>query len=354
MRYGWVPRSITAAMALVIGSVAALADELVLKSGEKLTGTVVGIHGGKLQFKSESLGFIEVERAKVQTFATDGEVKVKDSKGRLRRGKAVKGEDGKVRFEAPFASSDPTVNKSPITAFASGEEMTVSEIAELSRVTDDRKGEWHGELMASATGTRSTTNTNEVDVRANGESESDTGRLRLWGWYEYAIHDREGFDSISKNNYGAGAQYDFKLQEGWYLFLKSQVKHDSIRELDREWLLAGGFGKTLVDANGVNFRAELGASSIDSRFTDGSEDRTDFNGYVAYYLRARLTDRVFLDHEFAWFPAFGSDKDNFFETWLGLSYEFEKNWSLSIRLTDEYHSLPADTASKNKFRTGSI
>ncbi|HRJ97076.1 MAG TPA: hypothetical protein PLL78_10345, partial [Fimbriimonadaceae bacterium] len=64
------------------GTTSVFADELVLKSGEKLTGSIVGIQGGKVKFKSASLGLLEIERAKVDTFTTDGEVKVIDERGR--------------------------------------------------------------------------------------------------------------------------------------------------------------------------------------------------------------------------------------------------------------------------------
>ena len=65
-----------------------------------------------------------------------------------------------------------------------------------------------------------------------------------------------------------------------------------------------------------------------------------------------MTDKLYLDHEFTWYPAFGSDRDNSFVAYLGIKYEFEKNWSLGIRLTDEYHSLPAESSTKNKFTYG--
>lgn len=350
--YGWFRRSVGIGLAMAGMTGFVLADELLLKSGEKLTGTVVSIKGGKMQFKSASLGTIEIERAKIKTFSTDGEVKVKDGKGVLRRGRAVASQDGIVKFEAVFLSGEAGINKSPVTSFASGEELKIAEIAELNVVADDHTGVWTGDLDASLTGTRSNTNSNEVDVHARAESESDTGRLRLWGWYQYSIHDKEGRDSITKNNYGGGAQYDFKLRDTMYLFVRGEALHDSIREVDRELRFAAGVGKTLYDMNGINFRGEIGAANTDTRYTDGTEKRSEFSGYLAYYLKWRMTDKLYLDHEFTWYPAFGSDRDNSFVAYLGIKYEFEKNWSLGIRLTDEYHSLPAETGTKNKFTYG--
>lgn len=343
----------------ILGMVATLgvaggawADELVLKSGERLTGSIVGIYGGKVKFKSTSLGLLEIERGKVDTFSTDGEVKVIDEKGRQWRGRAVADKDGSVRFEAVVAAQEGGANKSKATPYAAGEVVKVTDIRELNWVADDHHGAWHGRLHAALTGTRSNTNTNEIDVNGHAEYETDTSRIRAWGWYEYSIHDRDGIDEIKRNNYGAGLKYDLKLQDHWYLFAKAQVTHDSIREIDREWIIAGGVGKTLYQADGKLFRGELGLSHIDTRYMDFTPSRSEMAGYVSYYLAWRLTDRLDLEHGFTWYPGFGDERNNYIDTYLMLNYELNKSLTLGIRLTDIYHSKPADNGVKNKFTYG--
>jgi putative salt-induced outer membrane protein YdiY len=351
MRFkGWILGAGTA-MGLCLASITA-ADELILKSGEKLTGSIVGIHAGKIKFKSASLGLLEIERSKVETFATDGDVKVVDERGRQWRGRAVADKDGQVKFEAVIAGQEGGIGKSPATPYAAGEVVKVTDIRELAWIADDDHGVWHGKVHAAVTGTRSGTNTNDVDVTANAEYETDTSRIRLYGWYEYGIHDKDGVDEIKRNNYGGGAKYDLKLQDHWYVFAKAQVSHDSIREIDREWILAGGVGKTLYQADGKLFRGEIGLSHIDTRYMDFTPSRSELAGYVAYHLGWRLTDRLDLEHGFTWYPGFGDERNNIIDTYLMLNYEMNKSLTLGIKLTDVYHSKPADNGVKNKFTYG--
>jgi len=334
------------------GPPSVFADELVLKSGEKLTGSIVGIQGGKVKFKSASLGLLEIERAKVDTFTTDGEVKVIDERGRQWRGRAVADKEGQVKFEAVIVGQDGGSSKSPATPYAAGEVIEVIDIRELNWVADDHRGMWHGKVHAALTGTRSNTNTNDVDVNAQAEYETDTSRIKAWGWYEYGIHDKEGIDEIKRNNYGAGVKYDLKLQDLWYIFAKAQVSHDSIREIDREWILAAGVGKTLYQADGKIFRAELGLSHIDTRYMDFTPSRSDMAGYVGYTLSWRLNDRVDLEHGVTWYPGFDGVRDNYIDAYLQLNYELNKSLTLGFRLTDIYHSKPAENGVKNKFTYG--
>jgi hypothetical protein len=49
----------------------ALADEIVLVNGDRLTGTVVKVEGGKLTLKTEYAGPIEIQADKIKSIMTD-------------------------------------------------------------------------------------------------------------------------------------------------------------------------------------------------------------------------------------------------------------------------------------------
>ena len=57
---------------MVLGfSIVAQADVVVFKNGDKLTGKVIKMEGGKLTFKADIAGEIPLDLANIQTFSTD-------------------------------------------------------------------------------------------------------------------------------------------------------------------------------------------------------------------------------------------------------------------------------------------
>lgn len=64
-------------------SSAALADEIVFKNGDKLTGKIVSAEDGKLKIKSTVAGTVEVDLADVKTFASDAPVSIKLKDGTI-------------------------------------------------------------------------------------------------------------------------------------------------------------------------------------------------------------------------------------------------------------------------------
>ena len=84
----------------------AIADEILLLNGDRLTGTIVGAAGGKLTIKTEAAGDVTVDLAKVKSFSTTEPVVLKTGDTTVRsRVTATRPEHGATaqttRFRAP-------------------------------------------------------------------------------------------------------------------------------------------------------------------------------------------------------------------------------------------------------------
>src|SRR6478672_7599197 len=53
------------------------ADEVVFKNGDRLTGTIKSVDGGKLTIDTKVAGVVTVDMGDVQTFSTDASVQMK-------------------------------------------------------------------------------------------------------------------------------------------------------------------------------------------------------------------------------------------------------------------------------------
>jgi uncharacterized protein DUF481 len=89
--------------ALVLVAVEARADEVVMKNGDKITGKVVDLAGGKLKVETAHSGVVVLEWSQVATIKTDAPVKVKLASGETVEGKIGAGQDGKILIESAGA-----------------------------------------------------------------------------------------------------------------------------------------------------------------------------------------------------------------------------------------------------------
>src|SRR2546423_5041581 len=79
----------------------AFADEVVLKNGDRLTGTVTSSDGKKLTLKSKPLGDLTIDMKDVATFSTDEPARLKLKDGEHLSAKVNASESGTVEVADP-------------------------------------------------------------------------------------------------------------------------------------------------------------------------------------------------------------------------------------------------------------
>jgi len=75
------------------------ADKVILENGDTLTGTVEKMMDGKLSFKTDYAGVIEIQMAKIKQIITDNPVEVHLTNGEVVKGKVEPVEEGKLAVE---------------------------------------------------------------------------------------------------------------------------------------------------------------------------------------------------------------------------------------------------------------
>lgn len=90
-------RAWVCAAAIAVGVAGASADEVLFNNGDRLTGKVVSVEGGKLKIKTTVAGEVTVDLANVKTFSTDEPIELLVD-GKTLRAKVSKGADGTVQL----------------------------------------------------------------------------------------------------------------------------------------------------------------------------------------------------------------------------------------------------------------
>src|SRR5262245_60220099 len=104
-------RSFTAIAAVLLTAPLAFADQVIFKNGDKITGKIVTMEGGKMKIATAVAGEIIVDMKDVETFSTDAPVDIRTADGKKISETVTTGETDQVKTAAGEALSLAGVTK---------------------------------------------------------------------------------------------------------------------------------------------------------------------------------------------------------------------------------------------------
>jgi hypothetical protein len=254
-------------LALVGLSAHAFGDTVWMKNGDRLTGTIKVLDGGKLQLDTDYGGSIPLDWSKIATLESQDPLVVKQGKY---------DEDGTMQA---LQKSDPG-------KVALGEGRTV-ELASIDQVMKPKPlikdFEWKGNVDVALDYKRADTDTDDYNVAMNTKAQHG-----LWRHNVDAEYNREKQDeAVTTDNYGLEYALDRFITEKWFWQGRLDYKRDKVEDLARQRTVGTGPGYQFWDD-------ELGAFSLiglinrsDYEYADGGKDnfyslatKWDYNRYL--------------------------------------------------------------------------
>jgi len=246
-----------------------LADTVWLKNGDRLTGKISVLDGGKLLVETDYGGSIPVDWKKVATLESNRKLLIKqdDVQGELAQSLQA-AEDGKVILANGAAPRT--------VALAS-----ISQIIHPKPLIQDLT--WKGNIDVAMDYKRAETDTDDYDV-----SIDTTARHGLWRHNATANYNREfRNDLVTTDNWDAEYALDRFIDEHWFWQGRLSYKRDQIEDVRRQRTIGTGPGYQFWDN-------ELGALSVasllnrsDYEFANGSQEsfyllaaKWDYNRYL--------------------------------------------------------------------------
>jgi len=238
---------------------AALADVVVMKNGDRLTGTVVNKIGSTLVFKTPYAGKISIKWAEVASLETDEPVKLIYDDETLATGvfeSSASGDIQLIRQEAEEAPIDleKVAHINP-PKHVSGEGYTFSGNANLGIEvkrgnTDSDKYHLDGELLVRG---------KSVRYRASGEFNRELSQ-----------------GDETENNWLVNGTHDRFFTEKWFLYTTLLFEHDEFKDLDLRSTIGMGPGYQFWESDKKNLSLEGGPSYVIENFDEGED-----NDYLA-------------------------------------------------------------------------
>jgi hypothetical protein len=225
-------------LTLTVGALAAApllrADTVVLKNGDRLTGTAVKLDGGKLTFKTAYADPIAIAWDQVTSLTTDKPLVLPTAKGKLEV-------TGIERTDAGVA----------VTTASGSSTLPAAEVAVLRSAADQQAFEaslhpnwghaWTGAANVSLALAKGNSNTATFGAGMTAARTTRTDKTSLYFTTLYS-ENANSVPSTSANQTGGGVRYDHNLNPRLFAFGSGDFLSNALQDLDLRSILGSGFG----------------------------------------------------------------------------------------------------------------
>ncbi|MFB3922922.1 MAG: YdiY family protein [Terriglobia bacterium] len=315
------------------------ADQVVMKNGDRLTGTVVDSDGKTLTLKSAFAGEVKIQWDAVQEVNSDGPVYVSAKDGGTLVGKVTTAEG---RFVVQTADSGPvTVAKDAVTSVRSKEKQAAYD-AEIERLRHPRLlDSWGGVVDTGLAVASGNTETLTYNLSAKAARITARDRISVYGLSLYSRNSTTGKAITTASMVSGGTRYDFNISDKYFAFGQLDLLHDRFQELDLRVAPAGGIGIHAIKTPNTILDLNAGGGLNKEFFTSGLS-RTSGEILLGEALSRKLSKTTTLNESFQFFPNL-TDTGEFRSVFnLGLVTQLTKVLSWQVTFTNLYLSNPPE------------
>lgn len=319
-------------LAAIVVPILAHAGTVVFKNGDKLTGSVKTLEGGKLKISSDVAGDVVVDLKDVQTFSTDEPARIKTADGQ--------------HMKSAVSTSETAGNVA-----AGDKQLPISDIKSL----DTRPQTWSGSILVNGLLTEGNSRTEQLGVDAGAQlrrnDDVNNDRFTLAGAYNLGRQKAPGGGSsvTTLDNWFALSKYDRFWTEKWYGYASLRSEHDRIASLFLRVTPGVGVGYQWIESDDLNFNTEVGLNYIYENYDPGDTDNR-IAVRLAYHVDKKINDKVSVFHNLEYLPAINDPGDYLLNTDAGIRATLTKSFFTVFKAEWRRDSTPAPGSLKNDLR----
>src|SRR5579859_754443 len=176
-------------MFLLLASTAFADDEIKLTNGDRVSGKITSLAGGKLIIETAYAGKLVIDWTQIASVRTDGPVKVKLSTDEVLEGKLSAGKEGRLKIETAGQAQPAEVDLTKV------------------KFLNEPPTQWHGNVNAAGKATEGNTRTKAFLISAEGTRETEQDLFLVRAIFHYG---EQSGTLTERNAYGLG-KYEYKL-----------------------------------------------------------------------------------------------------------------------------------------------
>ena len=318
-----------------------LADQVVLKNGDRLSGKIVKSDGKSLVIRTEFAGEVTVVWEAVTEVSSDEPLYLALADGRTVSGTIHLAGD---QFEVRDGNARTlTAARATVQALRSKEEQ-----AEIERLIDPGLFEaWTGNFNA---GLSLATGNAETFGFTLGVAASRTTPRDKTSVYAASIYGRDstsGFSRTTASAIRAGARYDRNINRKWFAYGFTDFEHDDAQALNLRIVPGGGLGYRAIRSERTELDIYGGAAWNKEFYRGDFNDRSSAEAQVGQDLIFRLSPRATFKERFVLFPNLSDAGEYRMNFDAGLNTSLTNTIGWHVTASDRYISNPLSGLKKN-------
>lgn len=304
------------------------ADQVVLKNGDIVTGTVVKKDGAKLTLKSEFLGDVSIPWTAIKSLKSDQELNVVLPGGETVKGKISTSGDN---LAVAAASGEKSAPLAGITAVRNDAEQHAWERLQHPGLLELWTGNYNLGLALARGNARAATLTNAF--AASRTTTKDKIMLHFNEIYATALVNN--VNSATASSLAGGWAYNRDVNPKWFVTTINEYAHDRFQDLNLRAVFGGGAGWNAIKKGKANLSLQAGGDYEREAFMEGlnrNSAEMNFGDDLLYKFSANTS----MTQSFRMYPNLsdtGQYRINFnlsavtaLKKWLGWHVSFTDNF----------------------------
>jgi putative salt-induced outer membrane protein YdiY len=318
----------------------AMASEIVLNNGDRISGKIVKSDGKDLILKSDLSGDITIPWNAVVGISSDDPIFFTLKDGRVLRG-TVSTVGGQLQIITE-ESGQVVVPIDAVDAVRSPQEQEIVE-----RLKNPGFFElWTGVFdfgLALAQGNSETTN---LSFALNADRVTNRDKTSFFAAALYATNNTTGESVTTANIIRGGGRYEYNITPRLFAYGAGGLEHDELQELDLRILLGGGIGWHVYQTEMTVFDV-FGGLNWNREYFDNDVNRSSAELQLGEELSHQVSERVILKERFVLFPNLTESGEYRFAFDASVATTI-KNWlAWQVTFSDRYISNPLPGIKKN-------
>jgi len=235
-------RSFLCMFMLLVSVAGAAADQVTLKNGDRLTGTIVRGDGKNLLLKSEFAGDVTIQWDGITAIESTQNLTVTLKDGSRLTGK-VTTQDGKFLVAGSATpAGGASASKDAIVAVRNDAEQKAFD-AQAERMAHPKFTYFWGGLFDTGLAlTQGNSSTETFTLSAKAVRETPRDKITLYSTYIYGNDSSTSPSRTTANALTAGIRGDYNLRPTFFAFATVDFETNALQHLDLRDVFGGGFG----------------------------------------------------------------------------------------------------------------
>lgn len=307
----------------------AMADEVILVNGDRLSGRIVSITDGILTLETSYSEPVKLKFEAVDSMSSSEQVEIHLSDGEILKGKITGAVHRKIAVEAGVNKEQVTVGLDSITALNPPSPKPVT---------------WKGNITFGGNWQDGNSDTLSISAGGLATRRTEKDRFRINVLYNQAKNSGQ---RTAENTYGQ-LKYDYFLNPKWYLYLNVDMLSDQFKDINLRTTIGPGAGYQVWEEEGRTLSLEAGVSYT-SENRDLGEDKDWVTARLGVDFLYRLFDSIVFTDQFVIYPNLDEVGEYTLRNDAALVTDIWAGWALRLNNIWERNSDPGPDLKKDDF-----